>query len=243
MEVAPGVHRLTKRVVNFYMVEEGGKVTLVDAGASRDWALLVQGLKALGRSLDDIETVLLTHAHSDHTGFAERARTEVGAVVRVHSADASVAKGGKQGKNDGGFGPHLVRPQAYRTLFGLMLSGGLRIVPIAEVSIFEDGGVLDVPGRPRVVHAPGHTAGACALYFESRSVLCTGDSLVTLNPMTGRRGPQIMPAALNTSSAEALSSLDKLAGTNAELVLPGHGEPWTDGVALAVQAAHAAGRS
>jgi glyoxylase-like metal-dependent hydrolase (beta-lactamase superfamily II) len=40
----------------------------------------------------DVEAVLLTHAHSDHTGFAERARTEAHAAVRIHGADAEVAK-------------------------------------------------------------------------------------------------------------------------------------------------------
>jgi glyoxylase-like metal-dependent hydrolase (beta-lactamase superfamily II) len=34
-----------------------------------------------------LEAVLLTHAHSDHTGFAERARAESGARVWTHRAD------------------------------------------------------------------------------------------------------------------------------------------------------------
>ncbi len=35
----------------------------------------------------------------------------------------------------------------------------------------------------------------------------------------------------------ALQSLDVLAATKAETVLPGHGEPWLDGVASAVELA------
>jgi hypothetical protein len=31
------------------------------------------------------------------------------------------------------------------------------MVPVAEASTFADEEVLDVPGRPRVIHAPGHT--------------------------------------------------------------------------------------
>jgi hypothetical protein len=52
-----------------------------------------------------------------------------------------------------------------------------------------------------------------------------------------------MPAALNQDTEEALRSLDRLEGVTAELVLPGHGEPWTQGMAEAVRAARAAGRS
>src|SRR6266511_2199087 len=83
VEVSKGVHRLTKGVVNFYLLEEAGKLLLVDAGAPRDWDLLVRTVTGLGRTLDDIEAVVLTHAHSDHTGFAERARTTAGSTVWV----------------------------------------------------------------------------------------------------------------------------------------------------------------
>jgi glyoxylase-like metal-dependent hydrolase (beta-lactamase superfamily II) len=75
VQVADGVHRLTPGVCNFYLIENGGKLVLVDASAPRDWDLLVRILATMGRWLEDLDAVLITHAHSDHTGFAERART------------------------------------------------------------------------------------------------------------------------------------------------------------------------
>ena len=101
MQVAEGVHRLTGGVCNFYLVEDGGKLVLVDAGAPRDWDLLVRTLGTLGRGLEDLDAVLLTHAHSDHVGFAERARDTASVPVWVHQADEAVAKGAKPAKNDG----------------------------------------------------------------------------------------------------------------------------------------------
>jgi len=97
MQVAPGIHRLTQGVVCFYLIEDGGKLLLVDAGAPKDWDVLVGSVSALGRKLEDLDAVLLTHAHSDHTGFAERARTTAGAPVWIHQADAEAAKTGKGG--------------------------------------------------------------------------------------------------------------------------------------------------
>lgn len=197
----------------------------------------------LGRTLDDLDAILLTHAHSDHTGFAERARTQANATVRIHRADEAVARSGRVPKNQAGTTRHLLRPEAYRTLFGLMRRRGLKIVPIHEVSSFEDGETLDVPGRPRVVHAPGHTDGSCAMLLESRCTLVTGDALATRNPLTGRIGPQLAPDGLNLDSERAIRSLDELAPLAADLVLPGHGEPWTEGIAEAVRLAKLAGRS
>jgi len=52
-----------------------------------------------------------------------------------------------------------------------------------------------------------------------------------------------MPSGLNSDSAQALRSLDNLAGITADVLLAGHGEPWTDGVAAAVSRAKAAGAS
>ncbi len=48
---------------------------------------------------------------------------------------------------------------------------------------------------------------------------------------------------LNTDTAQALASLDALRGIDADLLLPGHGDPWTQGVAEAVRKAKAAGPS
>jgi glyoxylase-like metal-dependent hydrolase (beta-lactamase superfamily II) len=79
--------------------------------------------------------------------------------------------------------------------------------------------------------------------LEGRRVLLSGDVLVTRNPLTGRVGPQIMPSGLNRDTPQALSSLDVLYGTPAEVLLPGHGEPWTQGAAQAARLARAAGPS
>lgn len=65
----------------------------------------------------------------------------------------------------------------------------------------------------------------------------------TRNPLTGRTGSQIAPDGLNRDSEQALASLDALATVRADLLLPGHGEPWTEGVQEAVRLAKVAGRS
>lgn len=241
--VAPGISRISHGVSNFYMVEQAGKIILVDAGVSGDWGILNQALASSGHSLRDLQAVLLTHAHSDHTGFAERARSTGHSTVWVHEADARVAQGDKPAKNERGVGGYLRHGEAWRTVIGLLLHGGTAIAPILEVSGFTDGQTLDVAGRPRVVHVPGHTRGSAALVLEGPRVVFTGDALVTRNPLTGRKGPQIMPRALNQGSQQALDSLAKLENIGADLVLPGHGEPWTRGVSSAVRMARTAGFS
>ncbi len=243
MEVADGIHRLTKGVTNFYLIEEGGSFTLVDAGAPKDWDLLTRTLTSMGRRVDDLDAVLLTHAHADHTGFAERARTSADARVWIHADDAEAARTGKAPKNDGKVTSYLLKPTFYSTVFSLVRRGGSKVIPVAEVSTFADGDVVDVPGKPRAIHAPGHTAGSAGLFLEGRRVLLSGDVIVTWNPLTGRAGPQIMPSAFNRDTQQALRSVDVLDGLAADVLLPGHGDPWTAGTAEAARAARAAGPS
>jgi glyoxylase-like metal-dependent hydrolase (beta-lactamase superfamily II) len=242
-EVAEGVHRLTNGVANFYLIQESGKLTLVDAGAPKDWALFTRAARTLGKAGGDLDAVLLTHAHTDHTGFAEQARTTTGARVWIHEHDVQAARTGKVGPRDGKQSAYLLRGAFWHTAVVLGMRGGTKIIPIREVSGFSDGEVLDVPGSPRVVHAPGHTGGSAAILLEDRGVLFTGDVLCTHNAYTGRVGPQIMPSGLNADTPQALASLANLTGIKADVLLPGHGESWTGGVEEAIRQARAAGPS
>ena len=99
--------------------------------------------------------------------------------------------------------------------------------------------MLDVPGRLRVIHTPGHTPGHCALLAESRRVLFVGDALIDHPIVTKGRGPQLMPRFTSIDSAQALASREALEAIEDEvdLVLFGHGEPWHDGVTAAVESA------
>lgn len=74
MEIGPGIHRIGSTRVYVYLVEEAGEITVIDAGLPGYWDDLVAELESMGRSLEDVRAVLLTHAHDDHIGFAERLR-------------------------------------------------------------------------------------------------------------------------------------------------------------------------
>ena len=241
-QVAPGVHRLSSNYTNWYVLEEGGRLTVLDAGLPGDWDDFSAALSKLGRTPADIDAVLITHHHADHAGNAERMRSS-GARVLSHPADAPYLRGEKHLSNRG-IVRYLWRPWYTRYMLGYLRKGVLRVPPVAQLDRLADGEVVDVPGSPRVVHAPGHTAGSCALFLEERSLLFSGDTLVTLDITRGPRGrpgPQIVRGPHTADADLALESLDVLRSTKAQTVLPGHGEPWADGIERAVEIARRPG--
>ena len=234
-EIASGVHRLASRYENWYLLEAGGRLTLLDAGLPGDWRDFSGALSRLGHTAEDIEAVLITHHHPDHAGNAERLRS-LGARVHSHPADAPQLRGERElGLRK--VARYIWHPWYFVYSLHLLRKGATRTPAIAQLDELADGEVLDVPGSPRVIHAPGHTAGSCALLLEDRSLLFSGDALVTLDMTRGRTGPRIIRGPFTEDAELALESLDALAATKADTVLPGHGEPWLDGVKSAVDIA------
>jgi glyoxylase-like metal-dependent hydrolase (beta-lactamase superfamily II) len=244
-DVAPGIHRVEDAYVNWYLVEDGGRLTIVDTGLPASWRSLPAALRELGRSPDDVEAVVLTHAHFDHMGFAERARRELGVPVWAHERERPVAAHPWRYEHERSRLPYFVRHPSFALVFARMgAAGALWVKGADDVRTYaDDDGELDVPGRPRVVPAPGHTHGHCALHLPERDALIAGDALVTRDPYTGGTGPRIVAGAATADSGRALASLDALAATGAGTVLTGHGEPWTGGAERAVELARAEGPS
>jgi len=242
--VADGVWLVTGTDVNWVLVADGDEVTLVDTGEPRDLPRVLSSLERIGRALGDVAAVVLTHAHPDHIGAAERLRADRGIPVRLLEAEAPHARGQVIEE-----APALQvlaaawRPAVLLWVLRILRAGATRAERLTEVKPFEAGsGPLDVPGGLVPVPTPGHTSGHCAFHLPERGVLIAGDALITAHPAGRTTGPQLCPRMFNHDEAAALASLQALAGLSADMVLPGHGPAYRGSPASAVERAVAAHR-
>ncbi len=242
--VVEGIHMIDDAYANWFLVEEGRRLTVVDTGHPSSWKSLQRALSKLGRAVGDIEAVVLPHAHFDHMGFARRAHEELGVPVWAHELETAVVRHPWRYDHERSRIPYFMRHPGFVRIFTAMgAAGALWVKGLDAVRTYAAREELDVPGRPRVIFTAGHTHGHCSLAFPERGAVIAGDAIVTLNPYTAAEGPQIVAGAATADSTRALASLDALAATRANTLLCGHGPAWTQDVGLAVERARAAGPS
>ena len=229
------IQRCGTELVNWYLLEEGGQVTVVDAGLPRFRPQLDDALREIGRRIEDVQALVLTHAHIDHVGFSARLQDERGTPVHAHEGEIPQATTGKAPKTEASFVPALFKYRMARRIVGhIIRHGGARPPKVAHVEAFGDGVELDVPGHPRAIPAPGHSPGQVVLHVPTEGALFVGDALCGWSTITGEPGPILPPREFNHSTAEALASLDRIEQIDAGTLYFGHGDPWTRGAAAAV---------
>lgn len=235
-DVAEGVHVITRAHTNMFLVEAGGGLLLVDTGLPSFWPDIEAGVARLGYGRDDVSGVIITHGHFDHVGCARRLRDQWGVPILVSARDRYLAAH-----------PYSYAHERNRPAYVLSHPGGLPILAsmgaagafgVRGVDGTQDPGDLPpLPSDVELIATPGHTEGHVVVHLPERRVILTGDALVTRDPYTGGTGPQIVAGAATADSLTALASLAPLVDTQADTVLPGHGGPWRNGIASAVDAA------
>ena len=236
-DVLPGVHRVEDSYVNWYLLQDGTDLTIVDAGMTKSWPSFERALSELGRSRSDVKAVVLTHAHFDHVGIAEQLRATLGIPVFAHELDVPLCGHPLTYDHEASTLRYAWRPSTMRSLASFTAWGMWSTPPVAEVKAYQDNDVLDVPGSPRVVFTPGHTYGHCSLLLADRDCLIAGDAIVAVDPYVRQPGPRMVCRAATANVEQNRRSLDRLADFSVTHLLTGHGDPITTGMGAAVESA------
>ena len=94
MEIVPGIHKIEGiRGVNCYLVINGDRLVVIDAGLPGQAKATVNYIRKLGEKPEAVRCIILTHADIDHVGSALELREMTGAKVAIHSGDVPILTG------------------------------------------------------------------------------------------------------------------------------------------------------
>ena len=238
-EVLPSLYRFTvpfpndpKRNVNSFLFVANQEALLLDASwdTPAAWEALQATLARAGLEPKQVRTVLITHMHPDHTGLAGKLHT-LGAQVGYHPAEEmSLLSRFRQ----------LAEFRRHSLYWERLNGSPIDTWPTTAHDDRDPRAVDDVPDpdlrleggetikigefRIRPVWTPGHTLGHLCYYEETRELLFTGDHVLpTISPHVG-----LYMHAIGNPLANYLESLSLLKGYRPDLVLPAHGEAFSD---------------
>lgn len=227
------------KTVNCYYLSDTVP-TLIDTGVDSGSNLeaIDSVIREAGGSLADLKRIILTHAHTDHLGLAGRLSDISRADIYIHRLDEPKVISHNPTKSD----------NYMRRFCDFLLSAGIPdamandmrdifirrldelVSPIHRLNLLSGGETFEFDDfQLQVIHTPGHTAGSICLYNQSTGDLLSGDTLlkkITPNPVAEIRPPETDPDY--RSIPRYLTSLDNIAQSAVDRVLPGHGSAFCD---------------
>jgi len=205
-------------------------LTIIDPGprGQKNSEIIASELQQRGKSIKDLQRILLTHGHVDHFGIAEELRQQSGALIYLHPCDFE-----KTIKID-------ERMEAYKALLSRhgCESSMLHVIddfnnavktlltPLVDPQPLPDRIVFN-HCELEVIETPGHTWGSVVFYDKQAQVLISGDTVIkkiTPNPIV----EFVENGQIFHSLIEFKKSIEKLKPLPYSKIIPGHGEAFAD---------------
>jgi glyoxylase-like metal-dependent hydrolase (beta-lactamase superfamily II) len=223
--------------INSYVIlpPEGSQrgVTLIDTGMrmAESFDALRRGFKEFGLALEQIERILVTHAHTDHFGQARRLKELSGAQVYASAGEAermrtgwtpAAMRGGAGGAWMRRFGTpdEIVNAKAPSGAMPADLSE-----PVDVDGVLAEGDRVDLGEFTlEVVATPGHCDDHIIFHERELGLIFSGDHLLTdISPVPLLHIPP-PGAPRRPSLIEFMRSLSKAEALHAEATYPAHGD-------------------
>jgi glyoxylase-like metal-dependent hydrolase (beta-lactamase superfamily II) len=179
-----------------YLIVVDGHAALVDAGCGVSLDKLLNNISLCNITLEQVEHLLITHCHFDHTGGVKRLKEKIlHATITAHELDAVYLEQGDNTVTAARWYGAAIEPFVVeRKLTG------------AEEEILLGGRVI------RAIHIPGHSPGSVAYLMESEG----------LNVLFGQDVHGPIEPAIKSDRAAYQKSLELLLTLNVDILCEGH---------------------
>lgn len=205
-------HPIRSPLVTFHLLEEENGLTLIDTGFVGGVRLLKQTLDRIDRDLSEIDTILLSHGHLDHTLNAHSLQQLTGARLLAPRLDRLHIEG-----------QYPYRGLSRITGFGEMMGRSCLRYQAPQIDEwFGVGDHLPICGGLEVIDLSGHTHGHCGFYAPSQKHLFANDLF------TNDFGfPMLPPPWFNLDREKVITSIHRAAALELEGLSLNHSRPFS----------------
>jgi len=152
MKVIGDIHLVDNTFANVYLIVRKEKIIAIDAGLPEEYEKVLEYIDSLRRFPEEVETIIITHAHYDHVGSLKALKDATGANIAAHEEEI----------------PYLTGEKTF----------GRMITPVeVEISLKDDDEIHGL----KVIHSPGHTPGSICLLDLETKALFVGDLVMEEN--------------------------------------------------------------
>ena len=133
-----------------YLMRIDGRAAIVDAGCGGQGNRLAANIRDCGIGAEQVDYLLLTHCHFDHSGGAEELKQRFDCAVVAHESDAAALEDGN----------HILTAAHW---YGAVLN------PLTvDIKLFGCINQIRVgSGQVDAIHTPGHTPGSVVYLVDS----------------------------------------------------------------------------
>jgi glyoxylase-like metal-dependent hydrolase (beta-lactamase superfamily II) len=219
--------------INVYALVHDGRITLFDTGLNtpETFTTFETGLKRIGRSVQEIDRIFITHRHGDHCGMAARLKSSSGAAILMSDTDhAFIRMADNQDRMIAEMHSFYLRhglgAEALALLGSIFKSFSKMIGSFPLDHALRPGEAHSVGDRSfEVLAAPGHSRGQVCFFFRTEGILLAGDHI--LPEITPNLSPDLMQPEFRPL-ASYLQSLTEMQCLPVTAVYPAHGRPFTN---------------
>jgi glyoxylase-like metal-dependent hydrolase (beta-lactamase superfamily II) len=214
-EITAGVYRISSGRSNSYLLS-GDELTLVDTGMPGEAEEIIENIRKIGRRCEDLNYILITHAHMDHMGSVAALKKASGARVVASKREVEYIEGLSKTWTMGREGP---AGKVFKGVLFLLETFYFRYEPVSVEIPCHGGEVIDCFGGIKVISSPGHSPGSLSFYQGEKRIIFTGDAL------SGMPQLKLPPRFGCANYREAMASVHKIAELDFDACFFGHGEP------------------
>ena len=230
------------QTVNCYLVP-GDHLTLIDCGlySEENWEHLKERINAHGYQLSDIEQIIITHEHRDHTGLLPEVMAQSKAIVRAPKAIEGWFAHPEKMKNKQaefnaklfsslGFPPKILEQVSWYFKNEIM---GRQIEEMDRFHFYEEGDVLRIGEEDwEVLNTPGHCPNQFVFLQKEQKKIFGSDMLLPITPMPIVVEDPKKPGIPTRSLYDLLQSFSRLLKFDIKTIYPGHGPVFVDANAM-----------